>query len=383
MSSIAVVICAYCDERRLQLGDAINSVLKQARKPDRLVVVIDHNDDLLRDMRTSYPDVKVIANDGARGLSGARNTGVRAAAPCDIVAFLDDDAVAEADWLQRLALHYVDPNIIGVGGKVLPLWPDQRPRWFPEEFQWVVGCSYRGQPEKVEPVRNPIGCNMSFRRSILDLTGGFREGIGRTAADAAGCEETELCIRALQAIPGSLILYDPAMSVHHQVTAERAGWRYFRKRCLAEGRSKTQVVNAVGALDGLSSEQRYVMRVLPAGVLRGLTDLRQRLVDQERRRHEACRPCCLYPTKLAVKLLHIRLQSGEIRLGVGGGLDAMIAVEESRNVEIGTDVLDHHVRCVAPAADRDVAVRQGETVRRNLIRTAHHFNARPGRMVEP
>ncbi|WP_063893356.1 glycosyltransferase family 2 protein [Sinorhizobium sp. Sb3] len=112
MSSIAVVICAYCDERRLQLGDAINSVLKQARKPDRLVVVIDHNDDLLREMRTSYPGVEVIANDGARGLSGARNTGVRAAAPCDIVAFLDDDAVAEADWLQRLALHFVDPNII-------------------------------------------------------------------------------------------------------------------------------------------------------------------------------------------------------------------------------------------------------------------------------
>ena len=60
------------------------------------------------------------------------------------------------------------------------------------------------------------------------------------------------------------------MSVQHQVTAERAGWHYFRKRCLAEGRSKTLVVNAVGSGDGLASESRYVMRVLPAGVVRAI-----------------------------------------------------------------------------------------------------------------
>lgn len=277
MSSIAVVICAYCDERRLQLGDAINSVLKQARKPDRLVVVIDHNDDLLRDMRTSYPDVEVIANDGARGLSGARNTGVRAAAPCDIVAFLDDDAVAEADWLQRLALHYVDPNIIGVGGKVLPLWPDQRPRWFPEEFQWVVGCSYKGLPNRLSPVRNPIGCNMSFRRTVFDAVGGFREGLGRSGQDAAGCEETELCIRARRHFPAAVILYDPLAVVHHHVTRERTRWAYFRRRCQAEGRSKSAVVETAGAGDKLGAERAYVTRTLPAGVFRGLMDMVTRL----------------------------------------------------------------------------------------------------------
>ncbi len=270
-TSVSVIICAYADNRREQLQRAIASVLAQRTKATEVIVVIDHNMPLWAYFFATYPAVTVIANEGARGLSGARNTGVRRASG-DILAFLDDDAVAASDWLEKMLPHYRNPSVIGMGGRVLPMWQVDRPRWFPEEFQWVVGCSYRGQPEKVEPVRNPIGCNMSFRRNIFDLTGGFREGIGRTAADAAGCEETELCIRALQAIPGSLILYDPDMSVHHQVTAERAGWRYFRKRCLAEGRSKTQVVSAVGALDGLSSEQRYVMRVLPAGVLRGLGD---------------------------------------------------------------------------------------------------------------
>ncbi|WDZ80777.1 glycosyltransferase (plasmid) [Ensifer adhaerens] len=277
MSSIAVVICAYSNERRPQLGDAIDSVLKQTLRADRLIVVIDHNDDLLREMRRSYAGIEVVANDGARGLSGARNTGVRTAASCDIIAFLDDDAVAEANWLERLALHYAVPQVIGVGGKVLPLWPGKRPRWFPEEFQWVVGCSYKGLPNALSPVRNPIGCNMSFRRTVFDAVGGFREGLGRSGQDAAGCEETEFCIRARRHFPTAVILCDPQAVVHHNVTAERTRWAYFRRRCQAEGRSKNAVVEIAGAEEKLGAERAYVTRTLPAGVVRGLTDMVTRL----------------------------------------------------------------------------------------------------------
>ncbi|MEI2298791.1 glycosyltransferase [Ensifer sp. MJa1] len=273
MSSIAVVICAYSDERRQQLGAAIGSVLNQTRRPDRVVVVIDHNEGLLRAIQASFPGADVIANDAAQGLSGARNTGVRAAKSADVIAFLDDDAVAEPDWLARLASHYADPRVIGVGGKVLPLWQGGRPRWFPEEFQWVVGCSYRGMPETLGPVRNPIGCNMSFRRSVFDAVGGFREGMGRSGQDAAGCEETEWCIRARQRYPDSIILYDPEAMVHHQVTPERTRWDYFRRRCRAEGRSKNAVVKAIGATNKLGSERAYVARTLPVGVARGLLDM--------------------------------------------------------------------------------------------------------------
>ncbi len=277
MNSIAVVICAYSDERRLQLGDAINSILNQTRQADQLVIVIDHNDDLLCAMRASYPYVEVIANDGARGLSGARNTGVRAALPSDVVAFLDDDAIAEADWLERLTVHYADPKVIGVGGKVLPLWQVGRPRWFPEEFLWVVGCSYDGLPTRLSPVRNPIGCNMSFRRMVFDVVGGFLEGLGRSGQDAAGCEETELCIRARRHLPDGVILYDPQAVVHHHVTAERTRWGYFRKRCQAEGRSKNAVAGTEGAGEELGTELAYVTRTLPLGVLRGVSDMVTRL----------------------------------------------------------------------------------------------------------
>lgn len=272
LTPVSVIICAYSDARREQLNQAIVSLLQQETSPAEIIVVIDHNPSLLQHVETSFPQIKTVPNSGARGLSGARNSGIRTARH-DIIAFLDDDAIAEPDWLTSMVPHYADQLVVGVGGRVVPMWQAGRPRWFPEEFLWVVGCSYRGQPDAVRQVRNPIGCNMSFRRSVFDRVGGFREGIGRTGADAAGCEETELCIRAKQGIPGSRILYDPFMIVRHQVTPDRSRWRYFRVRCLAEGRSKTRVVDEVGVADGLASEQFYVTRTLPRGVVRHLGDV--------------------------------------------------------------------------------------------------------------
>ena len=80
--------------------------------------------------------------------------------------------------------------------------------------------------------------------------------------------------------------------------------------------------------------------------------LRQRLVDQERRRHEPGRARRLHAAKLAVELLRVGLQPGQIRVGVRGVLDAVIGIEKARDVEIGADVLDDDVRRVAPSADR-------------------------------
>ena len=270
-AAISVIVCAYTQRRWECLGAALDSIRAQDGPAAETIVVIDHNAALQARVAAAYPELKVIANGGRRGLSAARNAGIQCARGT-IAAFLDDDAVAEPDWLARMLAHYADPAVIGVGGRVLPLWPGRRPRWFPEAFNWVVGCSYTGQPDRLATVRNPIGCNMSFRRALFRRLGGFREGIGREGADAAGCEETEFCIRARQVFPDSVLIYDPEMVVHHRLSPERATWRYFCARCRAEGRSKAAVVGHVGAQDGLSSERRYVWRVLPAAVARGVRD---------------------------------------------------------------------------------------------------------------
>ena len=271
-TSVSVVICAYSDERREQLYLAIQSVAGQRVAPLQIIAVIDHNERLMQDVAKRFPGITVIANRHRKGLSGARNSGLEVSRG-DVVAFLDDDAIADGNWIANMLALYADADVIGTGGKVVPMWPERRPPWLPEEFDWVVGCSYRGQPEKRARIRNPIGCNMSVRRDVAQAVGGFREGTGRTANDASGCEETEFFIRASELQPSSKVLYDPAITVQHQISADRTSWAYFCKRCIAEGRSKTSMVSRVGSSQGLAAERSYVVRVLPLGVLRGLSDL--------------------------------------------------------------------------------------------------------------
>jgi glycosyltransferase involved in cell wall biosynthesis len=269
--SISVVICAYTEARWRDLVAAAKSARSQTLPPLEVIVVVDHSPRLLERVRTGLPDVVAVANHASAGLSGARNSGV-AAARGTVVAFLDDDAVAAPDWLERLTAAYLDERVLGVGGEIEPVWETGRPRWFPVEFGWVVGCTFRGLPERTSVVRNPIGANMSFRRELFEAVGGFHSGFGRVGTRPLGCEETEWCIRAQRRRPDGFMLYEPRARVAHRVTASRVRWRYFTSRCYAEGLSKALVAQVAGKRDALASERSYVARTLPRGVARGLAD---------------------------------------------------------------------------------------------------------------
>jgi GT2 family glycosyltransferase len=272
----SVVICVYTMDRWQDILAAVDSVRGQSLAPREILLVSDHNELLrarLAELYAGVPEVRVLANAGPRGLSAGRNTGV-AAARGECVAFLDDDAVAERDWLRFFDEAFEDPRVWAVGGRTLPVWASgHRPGWFPEEFDWVVGCTYRGLPRGRSRVRNVLGGNASFRRAAFDAAGGFATGIGRDGdRRPLGCEETELCIRLAQAVPDAVLLLDDRSVIHHKVPAARERFGYFRTRTYAEGLSKALVARSVGADKGLEAERRYTTRVLPAGVARGLRD---------------------------------------------------------------------------------------------------------------
>jgi glucosyl-dolichyl phosphate glucuronosyltransferase len=268
--STSVVICVYTEDRWEDIGQAVESVVRQRRPARELILVVDHNPALYLRLRAAYPQAEVVENVRARGLSGGRNTGA-AAASGDVVAFLDDDAVADPGWLAALAEGFRLPGVVGVGGRTEPLWASRRPRWFPDEFDWTVGCTYRGMPAVRAPVRNLMGGNAAFLRTALADAGGFDTGLGRgPGGRPLGCEETEFCIRLRQRRPEAVLLFEPRALVRHKVPAQRERLRYFLARCYAEGLSKALVARAVGAGDGLSSERAHALRTLPLGVLRGL-----------------------------------------------------------------------------------------------------------------
>lgn len=272
---ICVVVCVYTEDRWDDILAAVASVRAQSLPAHETLLVVDHNPALLRRLARTYDGVagvRVLANAGPRGLSAGRNTGIAACAS-EVVAFLDDDAVAERDWLRWFADAYADPSVLGVGGRTRPVWASgRRPRWFPEEFDWVVGASYRGQPSGRARVRNVLGGNASFRRIAFDLAGGFTTGIGRDGdRRPMGCEETEFCIRLARAEPGAVLLVDDRAVIWHRVPAARERFSYFRARCYAEGLSKALVVRSVGTRDGLATERAYAARVLPLGAARALS----------------------------------------------------------------------------------------------------------------
>jgi glycosyltransferase involved in cell wall biosynthesis len=256
------VVCAYDLERWGELVKCIDALRRQTRPPHDVVLVIDHNSDLLAQARERFDGVLVVGNAESKGLRGSRNTGV-ANAGGDILAFIDDDAIPEPDWLERLLEGYADPRVIGVGGRIEPRWDPARPSWFPSEFDWVVGCSYVGLPSFATYVRNLIGCNMSYRREAFDA-GGFELGYS--------CDETEFCIRVGQQDPTRRFLYQPAARVHHRVSTTRLRLRRYVARCYWEGGSKAVVARLVGHGDGLASERSYVLRVLPRAVATGVGD---------------------------------------------------------------------------------------------------------------
>ena len=268
----SVVVCAYTEDRWLTILSTVAAVQAQMAIGDQLLIIVDHNDGLLARCRESLADCLIIPNHHHRGLSGARNTAVDEAVG-SIIIFIDDDAVPLDGWLNALRSPYGDQCIYGVGGLTTPVWHNGQPRWFPDEFLWVVGCSHRGLPTNSHPIRNLSGANMSFRRTTFDDLGGFAETMGRIGERPLGCEETEFSIRITQANPDAVLLYEPSARVEHHVAPQRSSLGYFARRCWAEGISKAEVSRRVGRSSALSMERQFVGQVLTKGIWRGIRDI--------------------------------------------------------------------------------------------------------------
>ncbi len=268
---VSVVICAYAMQRWDQLVAAVESLRAQTVLPREVVVVVDHNPDLLERVKNEIPGVIALENREQRGLSGARNSGIAVAAGAHI-AFLDDDAVAMPDWLSWLTGYGDDDRVLGVGGGADPIWASGRPRWLPEEFYWTIGCSYRGLPEERArcAIHSAAACACAVRYSrpsAASAPAWAGSKRGRWGARRRSCASA-----LSQRWPQRVFIYEPRARILHHVPDKRSRWAYFCSRCYAEGTSKAVVSKFVGMGDGLSAERAYVLSTLPRGVVRGIAD---------------------------------------------------------------------------------------------------------------
>jgi glycosyltransferase involved in cell wall biosynthesis len=273
--SAAVVVCTSSHERAPLLRACVDSLLDGERQADELMVVVDSNPSLARELSTTLPRHVRVLECGQQGLSAARNVGI-AAACSDVVAFLDDDATADRRWLDSLMEAFAaDGRLLGLGGPVLPTWAAKR-KWMPDELLWVVGCTYRGHRRDAGPMRNPIGCNMAFRRRDLIVLGSFAPSFGKRGNALATCDETELALRLERTHGPDRIRFIPDARVHHLVPETRVSWRLLVRRSVSEGLAKGRL-QRLYSRPALGPERSYARLLLAEAVPRLLLDgVRQR-----------------------------------------------------------------------------------------------------------
>lgn len=277
---ISAIICTH--NRDTYLGAAIDSLLAQEFAAGFEVVVVDNNSsDRTREVveqRLSDPRLKYVF-EPVLGLSVARNTGAKESRG-EILAYLDDDAVASSHWLQILYSAYENNSKIAIaGGKVTLLWPPgiQQPRWLSPGLAGNLGAYDLGDSIVYieQPGLTPRGLNYSIRRSFLNEIGGFDPHLGRVGKNLLSNEELQMTELALQ--QSWQVAYLPDALVAHNVAPERLNRSWFLNRGWWQGISECYREQLAGKA-GIGQLQRGGERFL-----RGLYKSLQHLSDPAER----------------------------------------------------------------------------------------------------
>ena len=233
------------------LGDAVNSILNQSLAPENYeIVVVDNGSTdgtraLAAQLEKKHPESVRCVHEERPGLHQGRHRGAREARG-EILAFVDDDVIAASQWLEAIMKAFEPDDVALVGGKVLPCWEGEVPKWVPSfkkknAFGWTLGylslLDFGNTPRKI-PGKFVFGCNFSIRKSVLFECGGFHpDGMPEELIQFRGDGETALA-KSVQA-KGYGIRYEPEAVIYHRIPAERLTLEYFCRRAFNQGISES------------------------------------------------------------------------------------------------------------------------------------------------
>lgn len=241
---ITVVLCTY--NRCKSLPQALESVLA-SKLPESMpweVLVVDNNStdqtqQVVEEFRVRDPARVRYLFEPLQGLSRARNAGIREARG-EIIAFMDDDVTVSPEWLGTLTSSLHNGGWAGAGGRILPQWTTQPPRWLPLQDRYALAPIAMFDP-KVEAgllPEPPCGACMAFRREMFAKYGDFRTDLGRSGSGMLSNEDTEFGNRLLNG--GERLRFEPSAVVYHSVPANRIEKRYFLRWWFNKARSEVR-----------------------------------------------------------------------------------------------------------------------------------------------
>jgi glycosyltransferase involved in cell wall biosynthesis len=231
---VSVIMSTY--NRGELLSDAVRNVLAQraaTAPPFELIVVDNNSTDRTREIvaRLARADGRVrYVFEPKQGLSCARNAGIREARG-RFIAFTDDDVRADPGWVEAIVRAFDEhPEADAVGGRVLPLWPSAPPSWLTRDHWAPLALLDYGEAPIAITSRNVIcliGANVAFRRRVFEEVGDFETGLQRVKDSIGSLEDHEFLLRLLAA--GRTGVYDPRMTLHAEIPANRLNRAYHRR----------------------------------------------------------------------------------------------------------------------------------------------------------
>ncbi len=251
--SVSVVVCSH--DRLDYVRACMDSLARQTVGCDGFeIILVDSGSPApvaaaMRQIADDTPNARLVRLD-LPGVSLARNEGARAASG-DYVAYIDDDAMAMPDWIEQiqhvLAEHDCRPVVLG--GKVVPVWEDTLPDWWPTSLRGVLSIiEHDGSGEyrtKAVPAKlEPYGVNMILRRDVMLQQGGFAETLGRLGLVLQSDEEVQLAWRLQNA--GFSAIYDSRVVVRHSIQAKRFNVEWLLARLYWQGASTVRTRRMLG-----------------------------------------------------------------------------------------------------------------------------------------
>ena len=252
----SVVIATY--NRAQDLAETLTSLAQLEVADEWEVIIVDNNstdntDEVVTQTAKNFPVPLRYLHEPEQGRSAALNTGIKAALG-EIIATTDDDVRLNPDWLRNAEIALQNLECDYLGGKALPIWGGERPKWIPEgrSIHWAVIALLDYGPEPI-PLGDyvPIGVNMVFRRDAFERAGLWDNTIGRKAGTLLGQEVREWCQRARAAnLKG---FYSPDLVIHHVIPGDRLTKKYFRRWFYWHGISRA-ILSKTRGLDMESPE---------------------------------------------------------------------------------------------------------------------------------
>jgi glucosyl-dolichyl phosphate glucuronosyltransferase len=265
---VSAVICTHNLNNYQNLVEALRSLLEQTYQEREIIVVVDGNAELFERLTLDYREnavVRAILLKDNAGVSEARNTGIRVARG-DVIAFMDDDAIASSEWMETLVATYKSFDAVAVGGRILPIWTEGEPQYLPEELYWLIGVTHKGFAEdKISEIRNTFGPNMSFKREVFETIGSFNKDLGFSKRSGAylQAEEPDMALRMKQAF-GKGVMYNPEAVVYHKVPLAKLRVGVLVKRSFFQGYSKAILRRMNKSVTGhaMDVEKHYLKAML-------------------------------------------------------------------------------------------------------------------------